>query len=103
MFHLSPPLSVDDSIQLHATDRGGRALRSEHSSRYAICSVEELPPGTRRLVKLGGREIGVFNVHGEFFAIRNRCPHQGGPLCRGMTTGRTVGEFIDGGQPALGW
>ncbi len=27
--------------------------------------------------------IGVFNIRGQFFAIRNHCPHQGAPLCLG--------------------
>ena len=36
-----------------------------------------------KLVTIEGREIGVFNVHGEFYALRNRCPHQGGALCKG--------------------
>ena len=36
-----------------------------------------------------GRSIGVFNVDGEYFALRNRCPHQGGPLCEG-TPGRLL-------------
>ena len=30
-----------------------------------------------------GREIGVFNLGGEYFALANRCPHAGGPLCQG--------------------
>ena len=34
-----------------------------------------------------GREIGIFNLAGAFFALRNRCPHQGGALCRGEITG----------------
>jgi nitrite reductase/ring-hydroxylating ferredoxin subunit len=38
-------------------------------------------------VTLEGRSIGVFNVGGEFFALRNACPHQGGPLCEGVLTG----------------
>ena len=36
---------------------------------------------------MGGRSIGIFNVRGEFFALRNRCPHQGGPLCLGPLEG----------------
>ena len=36
---------------------------------------------------LAGRSIGVFNVAGEYFALRNRCPHQGGPLCLGSMSG----------------
>ena len=55
--------------------------------RYAVATVEEIPPGGRKIVELQGRSIGVFNVGGEFFAIRNVCPHKGGPLCRGVVTG----------------
>lgn len=36
---------------------------------------------------LEGRSIGVFNIGGEFFALRNVCPHQGGPLCEGVLSG----------------
>ena len=31
--------------------------------------------------------IGVFNISGEFFAIKNICPHQGAPLCQGSVHG----------------
>lgn len=52
-------------------------------ARYIAASVDEVPPGGRKIVELDGRSIGIFNVGGEFFALRNRCPHQGGPLCLG--------------------
>ena len=39
---------------------------------------------------LRGRSVGVFNVGGEFFALRNACPHQGGPLCQGVLSGLAV-------------
>lgn len=54
---------------------------------YVVATTDEIPPGTRRIVELGGREIGVFNVNGEYFAVRNRCPHQAGPLCTGAQVG----------------
>jgi nitrite reductase/ring-hydroxylating ferredoxin subunit len=51
----------------------------------------ELPPGSRRIVSQGrGPGIGVFNVKGRYFAVKNACPHQGGPLCLGELTGTTV-------------
>jgi nitrite reductase/ring-hydroxylating ferredoxin subunit len=28
-------------------------------------------------VTIDGKSIGVFNVGGRFFALRNRCPHRG--------------------------
>ena len=49
-----------------------------------VARADEIGPGERKLVTIGGRSIGVFNVGGEYFALRNRCPHQGGPLCQGF-------------------
>jgi 3-phenylpropionate/trans-cinnamate dioxygenase ferredoxin subunit len=56
-------------------------------ARYVVGTVDEIQPGTRKIVDAGGRSIGVFNVNGEYFAVLNRCPHQGGPLCKGNTHG----------------
>jgi nitrite reductase/ring-hydroxylating ferredoxin subunit len=55
--------------------------------RYLVGRADEIPPGSRKIVRIAGRSIGVFNVDGEFFAIRNRCPHQGAPLCEGKLWG----------------
>ena len=49
-----------------------------------VARADEIAPGERKLVRIGGRSIGVFNVGGEYYALRNRCPHQGGPLCAGI-------------------
>lgn len=57
--------------------------------RYPVCRAEDLGPGDRLLVDLGGLSVGVFNVGGSFFALHNRCPHRGGPLCLGPITGLT--------------
>ena len=65
--------------------------------RYVVGRAEEIPPGGRKIVTVAGRSIGIFNVRGEFFALRNRCPHQGGPLCEGLLWGmlqaRVPGEL----------
>jgi nitrite reductase/ring-hydroxylating ferredoxin subunit len=58
----------------------------------------EVPVGTVKIVELAGRSIGVFNAHGVFYALRNRCPHNGGPLCSGRILGLassdTPGEYV---------
>ncbi|MHB8611433.1 MAG: Rieske (2Fe-2S) protein [Candidatus Dormibacteraceae bacterium] len=41
-----------------------------------------------RIVNAGGREIGVLRWRDRFFAVHNRCPHQKGPLCLGVVSGR---------------
>ena len=56
-------------------------------ARHIVAAVHEIPPGGRKIVTVAGLSIGVFNLGGEFFALRNRCPHQGGPLCEGKTWG----------------
>jgi nitrite reductase (NADH) small subunit len=53
------------------------------TNRHIIAQVDELPPGNRKVVEIAGRSIGIFNVRGEFFALRNLCPHRSGPLCLG--------------------
>ncbi len=58
--------------------------------RCVVGTVSELPPGTRKIVVVGGRSIGVFNIRGRFYALRNRCPHQGAPLCLGKIKGTTL-------------
>src|SRR5579884_498373 len=55
--------------------------------KHVVARVDEIAPGQRKIVEVAGRSIGVFNVKGEYFALRNRCPHQGGPLCEGLLWG----------------
>lgn len=69
-----------------------RAPGPDTGNRYNVGRVSDIPDGGRRLVDIGGRSIGVFNVGGRFFALRNRCAHQGGPLCRGRVFGRLDSE-----------
>jgi nitrite reductase/ring-hydroxylating ferredoxin subunit len=51
--------------------------------RHVVAEVGEIAPGGHKLVTVSGREIGVYFVEGEYYALRHRCPHQGGPLCSG--------------------
>jgi 3-phenylpropionate/trans-cinnamate dioxygenase ferredoxin subunit len=55
--------------------------------KHVVAAEGEIPPGGRKIVELEGRSIGVFNIEGEYFALRNRCPHQGGALCEGKLWG----------------
>lgn len=49
--------------------------------------LEEVPPGPAHIVELAGKEIGLFCVGDEYFAVLNHCPHAGAPVCRGRVTG----------------
>lgn len=59
-------------------------------ARYVVGRATDLPPGSRRIVTAGERSIGVFNIRGRYYALRNRCPHQGAPLCLGKIKGTTL-------------
>jgi len=66
--------------------------------QHALGPIDEFPPGSRRIVELDGRSIGVFNVDGRLYALRNRCPHQGAPLCLGrvapLVTAPCPGSYV---------
>jgi len=46
-------------------------------------------------------EIGVFRIAGTFYAWRNECPHQGGPVCQGQIM-QGVEERLDTQRRSLG-
>lgn len=63
---------------------------------HIVAMVDEIPVGRRKIVQIKGRSIGVFNVNGEFYALRNVCPHQGAPLCQGSVGGMHIcGDDLD--------
>lgn len=80
-----------------------------------VARVEEVPPGSSRVCQVNGRAIALFNVNGQFYAIYNLCPHEGGPLGKGRLKGHVVscpwhdlafdvrsGEATDGGGYCVG-
>ncbi|MGH6735307.1 MAG: Rieske (2Fe-2S) protein [Methyloceanibacter sp.] len=52
--------------------------------------TDEVPPGQCKLAIVKGKEIVVFNIGGEFFALDNLCTHEEGPLCEGEVEGFEV-------------
>ncbi|MBW3622491.1 MAG: Rieske (2Fe-2S) protein [Armatimonadetes bacterium] len=65
--------------------------------RHCVATVDEIPPGERKIAEVEGRSIGVFNVKGEYVAVLNLGPHELAPVCRGRVGGTTLpsppGEF----------
>lgn len=57
---------------------------------HVVCALSELPPGHRKIVRVGNLEVGVFNVDGTVYALPNICTHQFGPLCQGQVAGTIV-------------
>jgi len=56
-----------------------------------IGSVGDIPAQGSRIVETPFGNIALFKtVTGEVFALRDRCPHKGGPLSQGIVHGRRV-------------
>ena len=66
--------------------------------RVYVCESGELPAGDHLLTEVDGAQVGVFNVDGEYYAIENKCAHQGGPVCQGDVRPELVGEFVEPGE-----
>jgi 3-phenylpropionate/trans-cinnamate dioxygenase ferredoxin subunit len=49
-----------------------------------VGSEDSFTEGAVKLVKVGTHEVGVVRLKGKFYAIRNVCPHQLGPVCNGL-------------------
>src|SRR5438045_9715085 len=53
-----------------------------------VGAVDEFDERRIRIVSAGSLEVGVLRWRDRFFAIHNRCPHQKGPVCLGIVSGR---------------
>jgi len=52
--------------------------------------VDQIPPGTGTMVTVAGKDVAIFNVDGEVYAIGDSCPHAGASLGAGRLNGRIV-------------
>ncbi len=66
-----------------------KSLQFDHSryTFYEVGKVDELPEGERLFVGIGDQHIAVFNVNGEYAAIRDVCTHDDGTLGEGDLEG----------------
>ena len=61
-------------------------------SRERVAAAGEVEAGAAHVVEVRGREVGLFRVDGSLYAVPNRCPHQGAPLCAGPVEGALVAD-----------
>jgi 3-phenylpropionate/trans-cinnamate dioxygenase ferredoxin subunit len=56
-------------------------------TRHVVANVADVPAGGRLRVMVGKRPLCLFNIAGEFFALNDRCPHEGASLADGNISG----------------
>jgi 3-phenylpropionate/trans-cinnamate dioxygenase ferredoxin component len=72
--------------------------------------LDEVPVGTGTTFKVGGKDVAIFNVEGQIYAIADSCVHAGASLGAGKLEGKvltcrahgmrydvTTGEVTSGG------
>lgn len=76
--------------------------QAEALAWHRVAGLDELPEGRVKTVTAGVHSMALTHIDGEYTAMDNRCPHQGGPLGEGSI------EIGDSGQcwlrcPWHGW
>jgi nitrite reductase (NADH) small subunit len=70
--------------------------------REARVPLRDAPDeGMVRMLEVSSHRIGLYRVAGRFFALADRCPHRGAPLCAGKiaTPVETDGRTVTTGRP----
>src|SRR6185369_9327285 len=61
------------------------AERAHGKDAADVGPLDGLPPRGARVVRVGVIDIAVFRTgEGQVFALRDQCPHRGGPLSQGI-------------------
>ena len=56
-----------------------------------VGALDSIPQRGARVVRVGSLDIALFRTSSnEIFAVRDRCPHRGGPLSQGIVHGERV-------------
>ncbi len=55
-----------------------------------VMLAADIAPGTCKIGNVGGINVAVFNVDGNFYAVQANCTHANGPLCEGSIWGEIV-------------
>ena len=57
----------------------------------SVCRLDDIPRLGSRVVRSMNGDIALFRTSSdEVFALRDQCPHKGGPLSQGMVHGNQV-------------
>lgn len=75
-----------------------RRVAGRRLTDQVVGDLSDFPPGSHRLVRVGRREVGVFNIAGRLYGLPNLCPHQTGPLCEAKRLTGTMRA-----SPETGW
>lgn len=70
-------------------------------SDISLGRLSDFKDGDHRVFAVGDLQFGVFRIGDAVAAFRNRCPHDGGPVCQGKVINR-VEETLNANQESTG-
>ncbi len=62
----------------------------QQAAYVTVARVDDVPPGTRRLVAVGPHAVLVVNLDGTLYAVPNACPHREWPLSQADLRGAVL-------------
>ena len=79
-----PPFLLKLFHQTRREHRAGKEkARKAQMEFVVVAETSELEANPTLCIEKKGKQIALFKQNGNFFAIDNRCTHQGGSLCEG--------------------
>ena len=75
--------------------RSGQPPAATTRREHYIARLDELALRKVHRFEIEGRTVGIIRTETDVFAIGNRCPHQGGPMCFGHVTGTMLPSAPD--------
>ena len=57
---------------------------------FKVAKVNDIPLGGKKLIEVDFVPVALFNVDGDFCAIKDVCTHDGGPLAEGELKGDEI-------------
>ena len=66
------------------------AGKSGPPQQFKVAEHDEIRDGASKIVVVAGRNIAVFRIKDQYFAIQNNCLHRGGPLGEGEVSNYEV-------------
>jgi nitrite reductase/ring-hydroxylating ferredoxin subunit len=57
---------------------------NDENELVKVASANEIPPRSMKHVDIGGKEIALINIDGQFYAIEERCGHMNAPMSKGQ-------------------
>ncbi len=67
-----------------------KELDEDKLEYIAVAQADEIEPGERILIEIDGEPIAVFNIGGKYFAIKDVCSHDDGPVAEGPLHGHQI-------------